>query len=67
MRAVRDCRLLEIDAERFGRLVEEDTGLTLSIAWELAPGGPPEEALQAGGADALRAALDGAAVSPRMA
>ncbi len=36
VRAVRDCRLLEIDAERFGRLVEEDGGLALSIARELA-------------------------------
>ncbi len=36
VRAVRDCRLLEIDAERFGRLVEEDGGLAVSIARELA-------------------------------
>lgn len=36
VRAVRDSRLLEIDAERFGRLVEEDVGLAASIARELA-------------------------------
>ncbi len=36
VRAVRDCRLLEIDADRFNRLVAEDSGLALSIARELA-------------------------------
>ncbi len=36
VRAVRDCRLLEIDAEHFARLVEEDGGLAASIARELA-------------------------------
>ena len=36
VRAVRDCRLLEIDAEHFARLVEEDGALAASIARELA-------------------------------
>ena len=36
VRAVRDSRLLELDAARFCRLVEEDAGLALSIARELA-------------------------------
>ena len=36
VRAVRDCRLLELDAEHFLRLVRDDGGFAVSIAQELA-------------------------------